>query len=343
MNSAFLEVALYMILSFSWMVYIIQELFIAGSSALNVRLAKDEGQRKQIQVISGLHFDGVEVWLIAALTIMLGAFPLAFATSLTYLYVVFYLLLYVLITRGVVIEIIYKLDNPKWIKVNAYLWAVSSALIIFFIGVYLTALFYGLPFDNSGLTGGAFGIFNVTTISGGLLFVSLGLTAGSAWIDLMTEGDLGQRAMEFSRNLGMSIVSAVLLLLVFMGMNVMDDSIFVGQIFQQSALFFALPGLAAGLAITAIFAQRKLDAKKVLIYTLLTMFFYLLTGFVGAYPFVLRSSVDITAGITVSDAITQVQSGRIIFIAILVFYPLIGFYQGWKYRKFKQQVKPHDE
>lgn len=343
MSSVFLQNALYIILSFSWIAYILQELFIAGSSALNVRLANDEGERKQIQVISGLHFDGVEVWLIAALTITLGAFPLAFATSLTYLYVVFFLLLYALITRGIVIEILYKMDHPKWIKVNAYLWAISSALILFFIGVYLTTLFYGLPFDGNGMTTGVFGIFNVTTLSGGLLFVSLGLTAGASWIALMSEGEIVNRAMLLVKKLGLPIVSAVLVLLVFMGMNVMDDSIFVGHIFQKSALFFALPGLTVGFAITSIFAMRKQNTKQTFMYTIITLFFFLLTGFVGAYPFVLRSSIDVTAGITVSDAITQVKSGQVIFIVILIFYPLIGFYQGWKYRRFSQKVKPYDE
>ena len=94
MSSATLASIAFIIISFTWIVYIVQEMFITGSSALNMAVSENEAERKQIQVISGLHFDGIEVWLLAAITLTLGLFPLVFAETFTYLYVIFFLLLY---------------------------------------------------------------------------------------------------------------------------------------------------------------------------------------------------------------------------------------------------------
>ena len=92
MSNELLGVLLFFVIGFSWIVYLSQEIFISGSSMLNTILCNNEKERKQIQVISGLHFDGMEVWLLGALTVTFGVFPLAFATTFTHMYVIFFLL-----------------------------------------------------------------------------------------------------------------------------------------------------------------------------------------------------------------------------------------------------------
>lgn len=343
MSSVFLANAMFIFITFTWMVYLVQEMFITGSSALNWTIAKNEQERKQIQYASGLHWDGIEVWLIAAIVLTLAAFPLAFATSFTYLYVIFYLFLYALITRGIVIETLYKLDNPKWVKANAIAWAVSSSLIMFILGVYITNLFYGLPFDGSGMTTSFFGAFNVTTISGGLLFFTLSILSGAAWIDLKTTGEIGTRALQFVKKTGFGLIAPVLLLLVFMGFNVQDNSIFVGELFASSPVFYVLPALTAAAAIRLLFTVLKGKAKPVFIHSLATMGLFLLTGFVGTYPVLLPSSIDPNFGITITDALTQVKSAQILFTAIVIFYPIIIGYQSWKYIRFAKKVEPMEE
>lgn len=343
MSSAFLGNSLFIFIAFTWTVYLVQEMFITGSSALNWTIAKNEQERKQIQYASGLHWDGIEVWLIVALVLTLGAFPLAFATSFTYLYVIFFLLLYVLITRGIVIETLYKLDHPKWVKANAIAWAVSSALIMFILGVYITNLFYGLPFDGSGMTTSFFGAFNVATISGGLLFFTLSLTSGAAWIALKTTGDIGGRAVLFIKKMGIGLVPPVFLLLVYMGFNVQDNSIFVGQLFTKYPALFVLPGLTVLAAIRLLFTVLKGQPKPIFIHSLVTMALFIITGFIGTYPVLLPSSIDPLFGITITDSLTQIKSGQIIFFTVVIFFPIIIGYQGWKYKRFNQKVEPTEE
>lgn len=338
MTSEMLANSLYIMIAFTWIIYLSQELFISGSSALNWTLANDETDRKTIQEATGLHWDGIEVWFIAAMVVTLGAFPLVFATTFTMLYVVFFLLLYALITRGVVIETLYKLDHPKWVKYNALAWAISSALILFFLGVYITSLFYGLPFENGEMTGGFLRIFSVTTIAGGLLFFALGIVGGGAWIALTTNQSLADKALHLIKTKGVFVVVSVLLLLVYMGINVQDNSLFVGELFSRSPLYFVLPALTVLASIAIIYAGWNKHAKLLYISSIATMALFVLTGFVGNYPIALPSNIDPASSISIFDAITQVAGGRVIFFVVLFAYPVIIGYQSWKYWRFKRTV-----
>ena len=209
-----LGIILYFVIGLSWTVYVVQEMFITGSSALNLSVAKDDGERKQIQVASGLHFDGIEVWLVGSIALLFASFPLAFAEIFTHLYIPFFLLVYALIGRGLSIEFIYKMESKRWIRSMSIIWAVSSIAIMLILGIYLTNIFYGFPIGADGMEKGFGSIFNVTGISGGLLFVLTSLVAGAAWIKLSTSGELGDKAMAFVKKIGIIFWMSPLLILL---------------------------------------------------------------------------------------------------------------------------------
>ncbi len=344
MSSETLASIAFVIISFSWVVYLVQEMFITGSSALNMAVSKNEAERKQIQVISGLHFDGIEVWLLAALTLTLGIFPLVFAETFTYLYVVFFLLLYAIIGRGVSIEVIYKLDSKRWIKSMVITWTVSSALLIFILGVYISNIFYGFPMDSSGeMTSNYFSLFNITGISGGLFFLSSALVAGAGWIKINTIGDVGDKAVKIVKKFGIIYIMFVTLMLVVMGFNNTDASIYIGELFSKSILFFILPLLTTVFAILTLHAGYKENGKKLFIFSLHTMTFFLITGFVGIFPYMIPSNIAIENGITIYDSVISNQAIEVVLIIVLIFYPIVIFYQGWKYKNFTTKIKLNDE
>lgn len=344
MTSETLAIIAFVIISFSWIVYIVQEMFITGSSALNMFVCKDESERKQIQVISGLHFDGIEVWLLASITLTLGVFPLVFAETFTYLYVVFFLLLYAIIGRGVSIEVIYKLDSKRWIKAMVITWTVSSALLIFILGVYISNIFYGFPIDASGeMTSSYFSLFSITGIFGGIFFLSSALVAGAGWIKLNTIGDVGDKAVKFVKKVGIIYIMPISLMIVVMGFNNTDASIYIGELFSKSFVFFLLPLITTAFAVLTILAGYKENGKKLFIFSTLSMFFFLVTGFVGIFPYMIPSNLVIENGITIYDSVVSNQAVEVVLIVVIIFYPLIFLYQGWKYKNFTKKVKPNDE
>ena len=346
MNDTF-GIILYYIITFSWIIYILQESFITGASALNMSISKNEAERKQIQVTSGLHFDGIEVWLVGVMTLFLGAFPLAFATVLEFLYIPFFLLLYALIARGVSIEVIYKMDSKRWIKTMVVAWTVSSILIMFILGVYLTNMFLGFSLvqvDEVFTMQDTFmSIFNVTGISGGLMFVAISLITGAGWIYLTTEGKIGIKAIAFVKKIGVIYTIPVLLLLTFMGLNNQDTSIFIGELFTKSFLFFLFPLLTVISAIITTYVGYLENGKKMFIYGLITLGLFLLTGFLGNYPYMVSSTISFESGMDIFESMANADSLLIIIIAVAIFYPIIAFYQSWKYRKFTTKIKLNDE
>jgi cytochrome d ubiquinol oxidase subunit II len=343
MSNELLGVLLFFVIGFAWMIYLVQEIFISGVSLLNVSICNNEKERKQLQVISGLHFDGMEVWLIAALTLLFGVFPLGFASILQHLYVVFFVLVYALIGRGVSIEVIYKLDNPKWIKSMKITWLVSSIMIVFLLGVFMTSLFNGFPLGVDGLEGNFFSIINVTTISGGLLFTALSFVAGAGWISLTTEGEITNRGLVFVKKTGLIYAVPVLALMVVMGFNNTGTSLYAGELFTKSAVWFILPGLEVLAALMIIYYGFKMKGRQLFIHALAVMVLFVITGFVGTYPNVLLSSIDPIYSITIIDAMSGTNSLTIILWVTGVFFPIIIGYQTWKYFKFRDRVKLNDE
>ena len=87
----------------------------------------------------------------------------------------------------------------------------------------------------------------------------------------------------------------------------------------------------------------KEKGKQMFIFSLLTMLFFLLTGYLGTYPYMVPSRLSIDYGITIFDAMVTAKSLQLIFIVILIFYPIILGYQTWKYFMFTDKVKLNDE
>lgn len=344
MSNEVLASILYFVVSFSWTVYVVQELFVSGSSALNMAAVTSEEERRQIQVATGIHWDGIEVWFVAAIALTFGSFPLAFATTFTHLYIPIFLLLYALIMRGVAIEVIYKIESERWIKNVVYAWTISSILIVFFLGIYLSNTFLGFPLDSSGnMTKSFASVFNVSGIAGGLLFVVLALHAGAGWIHLTTEGDLGNKAVSFLKKIGIVYMPPIFVILVFMGFNNTEASIFIGDIFSQTPVMFVLPAFTVIFAIVTMISGYQENPKRMFVNSLITMWLFLSTGFIGMYPNMVASYTDFDNSITVFDAMARTNSLEIILIAVVVFFPIVIGYQTWKYIRFTDKVKLNDE
>lgn len=333
---------MFFVLAFTWTVYLMQEIFISGVAILNTSISKNEEERKQLQVISGLHFDGMEVWLIAAIALTEGVFPLAFGTIFSYLYVPMFLLLFAIIGRGVSVEVIYKLDHPKWQKSMVIMWLVSSVMMMFLLGVYISNIFFGFPIDASGVNGSWFSVLNVTGISGGLLFVALSMVAGAAWINLLTEGEIKDRGMRFVKKVGVIYSVPILTLLAFMGMNNTDASVWTGVLYMDYPILYILPGLTVLAGIMVIYYGYNQKGRQLLIHAMAVMALFVVSGYIGAFPHVIASNINPDLGITVVDAMSSTKGLTVILITVGVFYPIIIGYQIWKYKKFWTKVKLND-
>src|SRR5690606_37305788 len=109
----------------------------------------DEARRLSLNAIGPL-WDGNEVWLVTFGGALFAAFPEAYATILSALYLPFMLLLFFLIGRAVSIELRSKHASRAWRAYWDVSFAASSTLTVFLFGVFAGNLLFGIPVDEAG-------------------------------------------------------------------------------------------------------------------------------------------------------------------------------------------------
>ncbi len=336
-----LKIIWFIILALVWAIYFSQELFILGTGALHRLVTKNDAEIKQIQYSTALHWDGIEVWLILAIAGMFAAFPKAFAVTLSSLYIPFFLLLYSIIARGISIELIFKTDNKKVQRILSKTWMISSMLMVFILGLYITNIFRGLPIGLNGMEKSFLSIFNLTGILGGILFLCLSLAIGSAWIKMTTEGQLGNKAFKYGKY--SAYILPWILPLIFQGMNTTDNPISNGTLFLNNNYLYIIPALTAVFALLTAYYVSKASEIKTFVFSILTIVFFVATGFVGTYPYMVVSNIKSDYGVTLFEAGASEKALTVLTITAVIAIPIIIAYQAFKYIKFSQKVKLGDD
>jgi cytochrome d ubiquinol oxidase subunit II len=330
-----LGVIWFVILAVAWIVYLALESFIVGSGMLQTIVSKDDSVQKSILFPSGLHWDGIEVWLITALGGTFAAFPLVYAKTTESLYVAFFLLLLALIIRGVTIEFTYKDDNPKWQKFMKLGWQVSSFLIPLVLGVYFANIFLGLKLGADGYEGTFLGLFSVKALVMGIVFVAISLTTGAYWIIINTkQGEHHDKAHKIG--LKTSIIVALGTIFIMMAFNTGAGIFNSSLLYVNYPVFWAVPVLTVLVTIlTVLFAYKK-KVWLAFISGCLTQALIIATGYSAIFPYMVPSSIDSKFGITLYDAASSQYTLQVMFIMALIFIPIVLGYQSWKFWYFSK-------
>lgn len=323
----------YLILAVAWCVYLVQESFIVGSGMLQ-RLGRGEAKQRSIQLSGGLHYDGIEVWLITAVGGTFAAFPSVFATVLQSLYVPFFLLIVAIIVRVASIELMYKDESPAWRKGMSVAWGVSSFLIPLVLGVYFANMFRGLALDAGGYQGGIFGLFDIIGLSGGIFLVANALVAGKGWIKLTTVPDKDE-GLASSVPLVAACVQAVALIALFLGLN-NRSALFTGGPFAAIPALWALPVLAVLLALGTVVLAFKGKTVLQFVGSMATLLVTMASLFAAAFPRMVISSLDPAYGIDAFKGAASDLTLTVMTIAAAIFVPLVIAYQAWKYIRFRK-------
>lgn len=322
----------YYILALVWAVYVSQELFVTGSGILSFFYKVDSKEYKQINESVGTHWDGIQVWLIVAIGGLFAVFYDAYATILEILYIPFFLLLISIILRGLSIELIYKSDEIVWQKTLRIIWSISSFILIFIIGLYLTNLFIGLPINENGLLSTNFlAIFNLVGILGGLFFVASSIIVATCWIKLSCDKSLLENNQNFLKVT--SVVSTFLLTLIYLGFNHKTNG-FTEGLFVDYLLLWILPISSLFFSVLGLILFLKDMYKISFIIIILSIILLIFTGFSLTFPYIVYSTTDINNGLLITEASASEYSLKLMTVSALIFVPIVIAYQGWKYVRF---------
>src|ERR1700676_5768630 len=108
--------------------YVILDGFDIGAGIIHLFVAKNDAERRAVLASIGPVWDGNEVWLLAAGGTLYFAFPGLYASSFSGFYLPLMIVLWLLMLRGLSIEVRGHVDNPLWVAMWDALLFIGSAL-----------------------------------------------------------------------------------------------------------------------------------------------------------------------------------------------------------------------
>ena len=147
-----METIWFILIAIIFIGYLVLDGFDLGVGIIYLLVAKSEVEHDQVRQSIGPVWDGNEVWLIAAAGTLFFAFPKAYAFLFSSFYLAFFLLLWLLILRGLAIEIRSQLDNPLWHTFWDMTFSFASLATAGLLGILLGNLLRGIPLSPQSVS-----------------------------------------------------------------------------------------------------------------------------------------------------------------------------------------------
>ncbi len=328
--------------------YVVLDGFDFGAGILLPWIARTEEEKKSVYRAIGPIWDGNEVWLIAGGGLLFFAFPKAYASALSGFYLAIVIFLWVLILRGISVEIRSQVDHPLWRSFWDGVFFLASGLAALILGGFLGNLVTGVPIEGSGswflplwtyfLPTSRHGIFDELTLLFSVLsVVSLGRHGGTFLI-VKTEGALQERIREVTLRLWNVEVAMIAF---SVGLMVATRHFLLPRFGQPLGLLFL--GLAASSLALLFFSLRR--GRELLPFLSSSLFLFSAVGAtaVGLYPYLLLSSVDRAQSLTVLNAAASPPTLRMGVVWFGIGAVLILVYTVVAHRSFRGKVRSRGE
>jgi len=290
--------------------YVVLDGFDLGVGVLHLFLMRNEKERRSSLASIGPVWDGNEVWLLAGGGTLYFAFPLLYASAFSGFYLPLMIVLWLLILRGISLELRNHIDVGVWRALLDGVFGLSSALLTIFFGVALANVLRGVPLQADGYfflplwtnwqPGVHPGILDWYTVIGGLLALVALTLHGALWLTIKTSGELEERARR--------IVSPLWLVLVMLTVVSLVATIAVrpaslNNYFNLPVTFAVPVGVIASLS-GIWFFNRKAQPVKAFLSSCFYLFFMLAGACWGLYPTLLPATTGADRDITLSNALS---------------------------------------
>jgi len=326
--------------------YVVLDGFDFGAGALNLFLARDDRERREILAAIGPVWDGNEVWLIASGATLFFVFPRAYATGFSGFYLPLMLVLWLLGLRGIAIELRSHLDDPLWRAFWDAGLCGASALMALVLGVALGNVLRGSPIDESGTflapwfthfrAQGRTGVLDWYTLLVGAFALCALCAHGALFIAWRNEGPVRDRALRAARVLWPVVAAAGLLVIAATAM--VRPEIYRGLLARPWAwplALLALAGLCGALAVRGRDLLAFLCSSAFLFGTLLATA-------AGLFPLLLPSTLDPAFHVTAGNAAAGEHGLRVGVVWWSLGMPLAIGYTAYVFRTLRGKARAED-
>ncbi len=297
--------------------YAVLDGFDLGAGLLHRWIARTDVERRTVFAAIGPFWDGNEVWLLASGGALFLAFPSVLGAALSGFYLAIFLVVWLLLLRGISIELRSHLGDPLWRAAWDMVFSVSSGLLAFVLGAALANVVRGVPLDETGYfalpfftsfrTVGEVGILDWYTVLSGL-FSTVALAAhGAVFLAWKTEGAVHERGLAFARRAGFVLVPFWLLLT---GATFFVRPDLPGQMLARPLAMLLFAVALAGGGVATVFT-RKGDARTAFFGSCAFLAGLLLTTAAVVFPVLLRSTLRLEHSLDVAKAQSPDASLRV--------------------------------
>jgi len=324
--------------------YVVLDGFDLGAGVLHLLIARTDQERRTVIRTIGPVWDGNEVWLIAGGGTLYFAFPLLYASGFSGFYLPLTIVLWLLILRGIGVELRTHLNSPVWSGFFDGCFALSSLLLVIFYGAALGNVIRGVPLQKDGFfflplwtnwnVGPQPGVLDWYTVIAGVVALVALTVHGAHYVALKTTGDLNLR----SRRLAAALWPALVLVTMISLAATLSIRPELLANYKSFPVLFVVP-LAVALSLAAIWIYRRRGHDQGAFLSSCAYLVFMLVGAAAAvYPNLLMSTTDSSLNITVHNA----ASGPYALSVGLVFWSLgmmlaVGYFI-FTYRMFRGKV-----
>lgn len=330
-----------------------------GIGALLPVVARTDEERRVLLNLVGPTWEGNQVWLVVGGGSIFAAWPQLYAVSFSGFYLAMIVILFALILRPVGFKYRGKITDKRWRVTWDWVLFFGGLVPALIFGVAVGNALLGAPFDldptmRASYHGNFFGLLSPFALLCGLVSLSMLVTMGASVIAARTEDEIRARAARYGR---WSALAAI----VLFGLGGLWIAYGIEGYVITSAVETALPsnpltktverevgawlanygahpwtliapalgfvgmagalmGLRFGLKTTAIVSA----ASGVL--------GIVATAGLSMFPFLLPSSFNPDASLTVWDASSSQLTLFIMLVVTAFFLPIIVLYTSWVYK-----------
>jgi cytochrome d ubiquinol oxidase subunit II len=339
--------------------------FDLGVAVLLPYVARTDVERRIAINTVGPVWEGNQVWLILGGGAIFAAWPMVYATAFSGFYLAMFLVLAALILRPVAFKFRSKLEHARWRAVWDAAIFVSGLVPALIFGVAFGNIIVGVPFrfdDALRMTyeGGLLGLLNPFALVSGLISVGMLTVHGASYLALKASGPVVERAVRAAR----LAAPVTILLFVLAGVWVafsIDGYAVTSQLahdgpsnpllklvtrqagawlnnYQTYPWTMASPVIAIlALAVTPpLLVIRRAGAAFITGGAGIAA--VIATAGLSIFPFMLPSSLEPRASLTVWDASSSHLTLKIMLFATVVLLPLVLLYTAWVYRVLRGPV-----
>ena len=300
-----METVWFMIVAVMVAAYVVLDGFDLGAGVIYLAATKTADERRRIMRAIGPVWDGNEVWLLAAGGTLYFAFPLLYASSFSGFYLPLMMVLWLLMLRGIGIELRSHMHNPVWVGFFDVIFSVSSVLLCIFFGAALGNVVRGVPLRpdqyffeplwTNFRVGTDNGILDWYTVLTGVIALVTLTTHGSLYVAVKTEDELNGRARRVAQWLWpvqLLLTVAGLIATVAIRPGVLDN-------YKHHAVGFAIPVLVFGALAVMMHGLIKRTDKMAFVASGVYIVGMLVGAAFGLYPVVLPASTDPALNLTI--------------------------------------------